>query len=559
MHINKLRCHNLGLIFCIGFISFFSLNVDAQNIHKADSIRGSITPEREWWNLKHYELRVTINPDTKTVVGSNKIRFEILNPNHKFMQIDLQEPMQIDSIVHQNNLLEFSRSGMAHFIRFPKDVVFHEQERDSLTIYFSGNPIEAKNAPWDGGIIWDKDANGDHFAASAVQGIGASVWWPTKEHSYDKPDEGVDLYYTTDNRYAIIGNGRLISSYETGQGKRTWHWQVQSPINNYNVSFNLGKYTTIKDTYNGLNGELDLTYYPLALYKSEAIEHFSQVTNMLEAMEFWFGPYPFYKDGYKLTQAPFVGMEHQSNVAWGNGFQQGYTGNDISNSGYGLTFDFMIVHESIHEWFGNSLTHNDIADMWLHEGFTSYGEALYVEYFHGKDAGQAYTRGTRDRINNETPIQGKYGIHDQPSSDIYYKGANVLLTLRQIINDDKIWREILQHLQQKFKQTSVDSEMVENEIARMANKDLQSFFDVYLRQAQIPSFEWYVKGSRLFYRYQEVPNNFVMPIRLFIDKQEVWLEPNTKWKKHKISKGAEVQLDSNFYVNELNTFSKNRN
>lgn len=534
----------------------FSVTLTAQTHDHADSLRGSLTPERTWWDLQHYELRIKINPEKKTLSGSNKIRFQILDTTSIPMQIDLQEPMQIDSVEFKGQKLTYNRDQAVYYIYFPEtyDLVINKEEE--ILIYFSGQPTIAKKAPWDGGIVWDKDLEGNHFAASAVQGIGASSWWPTKEHSYDKPEKGVDLFYTTDSQYSVIGNGRLINTSYTEDGNRTWHWQVKHPISNYNISFNLGKYTILQDTYTGLKGNLDLTYYPLAIYKQEAKTHFAQVMNMLEAMEYWFGPYPFYEDSYKLTQAPFVGMEHQSNVAWGNGFQQGYTGHDLSNTGYGLEFDFMIVHESIHEWFGNNVTHNDIADMWIHEGFTSYGEALYVEYFFGKEAGQAYTRGTRDRIANLSPIQGKYGIHDTPSSDMYFKGANMLLTLRQFINDDILWRKILHHIQEKFKYTTIDSKTIESEISKLAQIDLTTFFDVYLRQAKIPTLEWYIVDTKLYYRYQDVPEQFNMPLRIKIDSETLWFKPTTKWQKIEIAKNADLQIDHNFYINEIQVHSK---
>lgn len=535
-------------VFILSFFLLFVFQGIGQNATKADSLRGGVTPERAWWNLQHYTLKVKINPQEKTIIGSTQIRFQVLSEKNKKMQIDLQEPMQIDSILYANKDLEFERFQAVYYINFPKEIIFKKQEVDSIKIYFSGSPVQADNAPWDGGIVWKKDSLGNSFAASAVQGIGASSWWPTKEHSYDKPEEGADLYYTADKKYTVIGNGKLIST-EPCNEERTWHWQVKNPISNYNISFNLGKYASIHDSYDGLEGKLDLTFYPLKQDEEKAKIHFGQVKNMLEAMEHWFGPYPFYEDSYKLTQAPFVGMEHQSNIAWGNGFQQGYTGNDMTQTGYGMTFDFMIVHESIHEWFGNSLTHKDVADMWLHEGFTTYGEALYVEYFYGKDAGQAYTRGTRWRIKNEKPIQGEYGIHDQPNSDIYFKGANMLLTLRQIIDDDILWRNILQQLQKKFRHSAVDSKTVEQEIARMADMDLDSFFEVYLRQSKIPTFEWRIENKKLYYRYREVLEDFKMPIRILIDEELIWLEPNTKWKTRPTSKNASIKVHSNFYVN----------
>ena len=532
----------------LSIILLSGLQAIAQETNIAAPLSMEISPERAWWDLQHYTLKVHVDPDSKSIAGSNQVRFKVVSAGTHKMQIDLQEPMQIDSIRYADKTLVFERDQAAHYISFPPETVFKKNQIDSLKIYFSGSPIQAKNAPWDGGIVWEKDSLGNAFAASAVQGIGASTWWPTKEHNYDKPDEGVDLYYTTHKDYSIIGNGKLVNIKDAGEDLHTWHWQVKNPISNYNISFNLGKYAVIQDSYEGLNGKLDLTFYPLAADKEKAEKHFAQVKDMLEAMEFWFGPYPFYEDGYKLTQAPFVGMEHQSNVAWGNGFQQGYTGNDMTQTGYGMTFDFMIVHESIHEWFGNSFSYTDIADMWLHESFTTYGEALYVEYFHGKEAGQAYTKGTRWRIQNQVPIQGEYGVGSKPGIDIYFKGANMLLTLRQIIDDDTIWREILQHLQSKYRHKVVTSQAVEQEIATMANRDLKSFFDVYLRQAQPPTLEWKVENNQLHFRYTEVPDDFTMPLRLYIAQDPMWIYPTTEWQNSTINPNQEIHVDSNFYI-----------
>ena len=513
-----------------------------------DRLKTIVSPEQAWWDLQHYTLKLQIEPKDKTISGSNQVRFKVIAEGTHKMQLDLQEPMQIDSVKYAGKSLAFNKEQAAYYISFPPEIVFQQNQIDSILVYFSGTPIQAKNAPWDGGMVWKEDSLGNAFAASAVQGIGASTWWPTKEHNYDKPDQGVDLFYTASKDYSVIGNGKLVGTKDVSEDLRTWHWQVQSPISNYNISFNLGNYTVIHDSYKGLNGKLDLTFHPLAADKEKAITHFAQVKDMLKAMEYWFGPYPFYKDGYKLTQAPFVGMEHQSNVAWGNGFQQGYAGNDMTQTGYGMTFDFMIVHESIHEWFGNSFSYTDIADMWLHESFTTYGEALYVEYFHGKEAGQAYTRGTRWRIQNQSPIQGEYGTGTNPGTDIYFKGANMLLTLRQIINDDTLWRDILHHLQKKYRHQVVESHTIEQEIARMANLDLQSFFDVYLRQSNLPILEWKVENNSLYYRFTGVPEGFNMPIRLQGVQNSVWIHPTTDWQNAGMESNKQIHVDPNFYI-----------
>lgn len=542
----------LSLSFILGFII---LSISAQEASEINKLRGAISPERAWWDLLHYELRVNIQPEKKFISGTNEIRFKVLDSSAKTMQIDLQEPMQIQSVFYKNEKLNFNQVHNSYFISFPEEIQFEKDQVASIKVSFYGHPKEAETPPWDGGLVWRLDDSGDHFSATAVQGVGASTWWPTKEHSYDKPDEGVDLYYTTANNYSVIGNGRLIEMKNNQNGTYTWHWKVSQPISNYNISFNLGKYSIIEDTYQGLNGDLDLTYFPLSVNKELAQTHFQQVKKMLEAMEYWFGPYPFYEDSYKLVEAPFVGMEHQSNVAWGNGYQNGYAGRDLSETGYGLAFDFMIVHESIHEWFGNSLTHTDVADMWLHEGFTSLGEALYVEYFFGKEAGTAYTRGTRYRIENKKPIQGKYGIHDKPDIDMYFKAANILLTLREIINDDELWRKMLLELQSEYAKTTTDSKTVEDKIAEITDLDLNKFFDVYLRQAEIPKLEVQKSKRKVKYRYTQVPEDFSMPLKIYINEHEQWIHPTSNWQTEKIDKGSNIRVDDNFYI-EQNIISK---
>lgn len=527
---------------------FVVLSTTAQEQLSIDELRGAISPERMWWDLLHYELRVNIQPENKFISGTNNIRFKVLDPSVKTMQIDLQEPMQILEVYYQNEKLTYKRIHDSYFILFPDEIQFEKDEISNIKISFYGHPKEAKTPPWDGGLVWKVDSAGDYFSATAVQGIGASTWWPTKEHSYDKPDEGVDLYYTTSTDYSVIGNGRLIEMKNNQNGTYTWHWKVSQPISNYNISFNLGKYAMIEDTYQGLNGDLDLTYFPLAINKDLAVNHFEQVKKMLEAMEYWFGPYPFYEDSYKLVEAPFVGMEHQSNVAWGNAYQNGYAGRDISGSGYGMNFDFMIVHESIHEWFGNSLTHIDIGDMWLHEGFTSLGEALYVEYFYGTEAGKSYTKGTRKMIQNKNPIQRVHGLHNTPDIDMYYKAANMLLTLREIINNDKLWRKMLLELQKEYFKTTVNSKTVEEKIAEVTNLDLSSFFDVYLRQAKIPKLELQKSKKKIQYKFSQVSEDFNMPLRIYINEQEEWINPTTNWQTKKINKGDELIIDENFYI-----------
>jgi aminopeptidase N len=327
--------HLLLLIIFYATVSF------SQNFTRQDTLRGSITPERAWWDLKHYNLNVEVDLDTKQIQGSNLISYTVLNENNT-MQIDLQAPMKIEKVIQKGKELLVTSEGNAHFIH-----LIEEQEEGTtqeLTISFSGKPPTAKNAPWDGGFSWKKDSNGKHFVATSNQGIGASIWWPNKDHYYDEPDNGIDFAITIPNGLMAVANGRLISS-ETIQNKTTWAWKVVNPINNYGVNINIGDYVHFGEKYKGENGPLDMDYYVLRENLDKAKKQFKQAPKMMKAFEHWFGPYPFYEDSFKLVEVPYLGMEHQSSVTYGNKYENGYLGSDFSKTGWGLKFDFIIIHE----------------------------------------------------------------------------------------------------------------------------------------------------------------------------------------------------------------------
>jgi aminopeptidase N len=442
------------------------------------------------------------------------------------MQIDLQAPMKIDKVTQNGKKLKLKSKGNAHFIKLKQKQ--KPGAENALVIEFSGSPTEAKNAPWDGGLVWKKDNNGKHFIASANQNIGASVWWPVKDHPADEPDQGVDLYITTPKDLVAVGNGRLIEEIDNKKTK-TWHWQVTNPINSYGVNINVGDYVNFSETFEGLKGNLDMSYWVLRDNLEKAKEQFTQAPMMMRAFEYWFGPYPFYEDSFKLVEAPYLGMEHQSSVTYGNKYQNGYLGRDLSDSGWGLRFDFIIIHESGHEWFANSITNKDVADMWIHEGFTAYSECLYLNYHFSKEAASEYVIGTKRLIQNDSPLIGTYNINKSGSGDMYYKGANILHTIRQLIQDDNKWRDILRGLNKDFYHQTVTSLQVEEYISEKSGIDLTQFWNQYLRTTLIPKLEYKYNLNLLSFRYVDIVKGFDMPVQLEINGNDKWIQPTADW------------------------------
>jgi aminopeptidase N len=432
--------------------------------------------------------------------------------------------MVIDSILLWPNVndsvnairLEFTRSNNITIAQIEKQIPKGKQF--GLTIFYHGVPKEAIRPPWDGGWIWKKDSNGQPWMSVACQGLGASVWYPCKDHQSDEPEEGAQLTIQVpkDKNLIAIGNGRKVgeSNLINLSNNNRFSWQVTNPINNYNIIPYIGDYVGWKETYKGFKGKLDVSYWVLRSDSAKAVEQFKQVPKMLEAFEYWFGPYPFYEDGYQLVQSPHLGMEHQSAIAYGNKYMNGYLGRDLSGSGWGLKWDYIIIHESGHEWFANNISTKDIADMWVHEGFTSYSETLFTEYFHGKKAGDEYNFGLRKNISNDIPVIGKYGMNQEGSGDMYPKGANLLHTIRHAINNDSLFRNILMGLNSQFYHQTVTTEQVENYISLRANFGFQKVFDQYLRTTQIPvfSYSYNVKEKILTYQFKNCVTGFNLPL-----------------------------------------------
>ena len=544
----------LTIHFCffLSFLSFSQGLMDPKNnTTRQDTLRGSITLERSWWDLNYYHLDISVNPEKKYIEGSNLVYYTVLNSNN-VLQIDLQEPLELLMAKQEGEELEIEKEGNAYFIILKKDQIVGSLEK--IKLFYKGNPREAVNAPWDGGISWEKDDNGNHFIASSCQGLGASVWWPNKDHMYDEVDS-MKISVNVPKGLTNVSNGRLLE-IEEKKNSNTFHWFVNNPINNYGVNINIGDYVRFSEVYDGENGNLDLDYFVLSYNLAKAKEQFKQVPMMIEAFEHWFGPYPFYEDSFKMVEAPYLGMEHQSSITYGNGYTNGYKGSSYpSNSKWGLKFDYIIIHEGGHEWFANNITYRDIADMWIHEGFTTYSENLYVEYFYGKEAGAEYVISSRKGISNFKPIiTGEYGVNRESSGDIYAKGANVLHTLRQLTKDDELWRDTLRGINKDFFHQTVSSNQIENYISKKLNINLKKFFDQYLRDTRIPIFEYEINDGELKYRWSNVINGFNMPIEINLDNKSIKLFPVMDWKHLKTIEGN-LEINKNYYVKSNKIFN----
>ncbi|MBC35465.1 MAG: peptidase M1 [Bacteroidetes bacterium] len=512
---------------------------------RQDTLRGSITPEREWWDLSYYHLSVKVNPSDSSFHGTNLVQYKVLKAQ-QLMQIDLQPPMEITKITQNGKELRYERDGNAFFISLDESQEIGST--NSILIEYHGKPHISKRPPWEGGVTWKKDKNGFDFISTANQGDGGSLWWPSKDHPYDEPDSML-ISINIPNPLMNVSNGRLRKHEVHEDGTNTSHWFVSNPINNYGVNINIGKYAHFSDVYKGEKGDLDCDYWVLEYNEEIAKEHFKQAHLMLEAFEHWFGPYPFYEDGFKLVEVTYPGMEHQSSVTYGNGYKNGFRGRDVSRSGYGDLFDFIIIHESGHEWFANSITNWDEADMWIHESFIAYSENLYVDYFWGKEASAAYCRGTRMNIRNDRPIIGIYNVRYEGSGDMYSKGANMLHTLRQMIDDDEKWRQILRGLNKEFYHQTVKTEQIEGFISKETGFDLQTFFDQYLRDTRIPTFEYSLVDGVLFYRWTNCVKGFKMKTKVYINNEMHWLDPSQRWQRIKAEEAIKkVEVDKDFYV-----------
>ena len=536
---NKGKKYSILLILLLS-----SLISVSQNFTRQDTLRGSITPQRAWWDLTYYHLDISVDPEKKYLKGSNTVQYKVLDTSNE-MQIDLQKPLKITRIVQDNKDLDYRLDGYSYFIKLKKNQ--KKGQIKSLKIFYEGSPKVAIRPPWDGGLTWTRDSNGKHFIASSNQGIGASIWWPNKDHMYDEVDSML-ISVNVPKDLINVSNGRLRSIEDFGETK-TFNWFVSNPINNYGVNINIGDYVSFSEVYDGEKGDLDMIYYVLRDNIERARTQFKDAVKMMEAFEHWFGPYPFYEDSFKIVEVPYLGMEHQSSITYGNKYMKGYLGRDLSRTGWGLKFDYIIIHEAGHEWFANNITYKDIADMWVHESFTTYSENLFLDYHYGKEAASDYVIGTRAGISNSSPMIGTYGVNKR-GSDLYTKGANLLHTLRQIAKDDEIWRMILRGLNSEFYHQTVDTKQIEEYITSKIGFDLTTFFDQYLRDIRIPNLEYSISNGILTYRWIDVIDNFTMPLEIEVLGENIWIYPTTNKKSLKI-KSDKIKIDRDYYVKSL--------
>lgn len=537
---------SIGVLFFV----LFSVFVFAQkkSFTSEDTLLGSNHAYRSWWDVKHYHLSIKPDFKEKSISGYNIITYKVISDSLPFvMQLDLQSPLLIDSIFFNRiKIYDFKKVANRWMLQLPPQ---KKKSENYIQVFYHGKPTIAKNPPWDGGWVWKKDSLGNPWMSVACQGAGASVWYPCKDLQSDESDEGALLEINVPDTLTAIGNGQLISKHINQKGWMSYLWRTTNSINNYNIIPYIGKYTLLHDSIEGEKGKLITDYWVLDYHKQKAISHLNpNVTKTIKCFEHWFGPYPFYEDSYKIVEAPYLGMEHQSNVAYGNYYLNGYAGRDLSNTGWGLKWDFIVVHESGHEWFGNNITASDVADNWIHEGFTSYAEVLFTECEFGKEAGNDYCEGVKKSINNDIPIIGQYGVHKEGSGDMYNKGSQVVHMIRQLMNDDEKFRTLLRNMNQTFYHKTVSSKDLESFITTNAGIDFTHLFNQYLRTTQIPILEYKIKKNKLLFRYTNCLDEFNMPVKIKTDK-EILIKPTTQWQTVNLEKKIKsISLDRNVYV-----------
>ena len=511
--------------------------VKAQQFTLADTLRGALSPIRTCFDVTYYNLQLDVDVKNRSINGVNHIHF---NTTTEFdsLQIDLFDNMVVDSIVFQGERLAYSRSFHAVFVSFPNKQ--KEGGRGILSVHYHGTPIAAKNAPWDGGFVWKEDEDKAPFVGVACEGTGASLWWPNKDHLSDEPDS-MRISCSVPNGLMCVSNGELESQV-SANGKTAWNWKVSYPINNYNVTLNIADYAHFSDTYTNASGqELKLDYYVLKANLEKAKEQFKQVQGMLTCFEEAFGPYPFYKDGYALVETPYLGMEHQGAIAYGNKYMPGYLGRYPE----GMDFDYIIIHETGHEWWGNSVSMKDAADMWIHESFCTYSEAVFVECKYGYESMLQYLLYQRNFINNRSPIIGKFGLnHAGNSGDMYYKGSWMIHTFRNVLNNDSLFRSILKGIADEFKHRTVDGEEIINYMNTRAKYDYTPFFNQYLNYSDVPVLEYRIGKKAVEFRWKAEANGFRMPVVFELPDQgeKRVLVTNQEWTSVPMSKKDAKEL-----------------
>ncbi len=491
-----------------------------------DMLRGAYGPYRANNDLLSYNLSLKVDPETKSISGSNTIRFRMLQDGQR-IQLELSPDLAIGSIKLAGATLEYTRDERTVYVNFP--TVLHKNKTYDVVFRYSGKPVTQGRF---GCFSFDKDKAGKPWITTACEEEGPSIWWPNKDQWRDEPQDGMQIAVDVPNGLTDVSNGSFEGSNDLGNGYTRWSWRVHYPINNYDVALNIGDYQHFTMPKHG-NTSLDFYALPEDLDKAKA--QWAQVPEMLDAYEHYLGEYPFAKDGYKLVQVPYAGMEHQSAVAYGNHFENGYYGRDWTGVGISPKFDFIIIHESGHEWFGNAVSAADKCDMWIHEGWTTYLEVLYVEYRWGKSDAIRYVNGLKPKVHNERAIIPPCGTNAEPPQDQYFKGALMLNTLRSVINDDTKWFTDIHDFYQQFKYKNITTGEVESWWSKRTGANLTPFFDEYLRHAKLPELEIYLDGEhhRVGYKWQADEASFAMPVRIGTPEHWATVQPSTtktQWK-----------------------------
>lgn len=536
-------------LFCLYFVSLNGLAQDAllnkkEDFTRGDTLRGTLSDIRSWFDVTYYHLNIKVDPDRHAIGGHNEIHFLVKSeaPNNR-MQLDLFDNLNVDSIVCNGKQLKYEREFNAVFIDLAETLPVNSVQQ--LKFYYSGKPTIAKRAPWDGGFVWEEDLEGNPWVGVACQGIGASIWWPNKDHQSDEPDS-MRITGTVPANLKFVANGQSEGSEDMGDWK-SYTWFVSNPINNYGVSVNVANYTHFNDQYVSEGDTLQLNYYVLPYNLEKAKKQFEQVKPMMKCFEYYLGQFPFWEDGFALVETPYLGMEHQSGIAYGNQYKTGYAGMDYSR--IGLDFDYIIIHEAGHEWWGNNITSFDIADMWIHEGFCTYSEALYVECMHDYETAMDYVNAKKPGIGNKKPIIGVFGVNKEGSGDMYNKGMLFLNTVRHVIGEDQIWLEILRGIQADFRHGIVNTDTIINYMNRKSGKQLDKIFEQYLEQSKIPTLQYKVKKKRrktiVSYKWKADVADFDMPIQYTNKKGELtWIQPTTdKWQKMTLKKVRKAEFE----------------
>jgi len=518
-------------IFVFYLFLFISSSLVAQEFGRSDSLRGYLSPLRSCYDVTYYHLDINVDPEEKFIKGYTEIHFNALE-SFQIFQIDLFENMNISQIIYKEKELDFTREFNAVFVDF-KDTI-ELNTKAFITVFYDGYPREAINAPWDGGFSWKKDKNGKDWIGVSCQGLGASSWWPNKDHQSDEPDS---MLVSCQIPYGLTcvsnGNLRLHDLRKSTMHFNTFHWFVSYPINNYDVSVNIGDYVHFGDKFISQSDTLSLDYYVLSYNEDKARKQFEQVKPMLRCFEEYLGPYPFFNDGYALIETPYLGMEHQSGIAYGNDYKPGYKGNTDFIAG--LDFDYIIIHETGHEWWGNSITANDISDMWIQETFCTYSEVLYVECIYGYDAMIKYVKNQMSMARNARPIVGVPDVHSKGSSDMYAKGSAVMHTVRSLVENDSLWFDLIKTMTNHFKYQTIDGRDVLNYINQKSGKNFDNIFQQYLYSSKLPVFEYYFTGfgrnKKLNYRWKAI-ESFNMPIKVRLDGNFYkWVYPTSEWQQ----------------------------